>query len=664
MVKNALKILLVNLLIFFLLSCSIPPTYSRKNIDKVIKNICKKEFDIEVNAWIVGDSVWVYAPFRELVKEGEYQKKKERYQINDFEFNLTNNHLKLTMDIMVNIDKESPDSNKEGPASSEFVEKVTKDVRRIFLSLLRTFLNMENPPKFYCFIVSDTKQFGVDLYTIAFVPDMIKFNMGLISLSESNYRTVPFNILMPQALGDNEGKHIQPYDIAPNEFASLLIAKNTLKGFGDSNEEKFRYPIGIAQENANKVLGIYSLIHTITGVTIKNTFYDKTIDLTFPLRTRSSVTKYPQREVKNTLTKLYKVSFYLAQVYKYYQRKDLALAEKFSKKCLEILPDYTPALNLLGDIYNDLSEPKKALTSFNKALQENPDDATAHYGLGRTYIALGQYQQALIQLKKALELKPDYAPIFYDIGVVYNYLGEYEKALDYLQQAQEKYPDNADIYYLIGTVHSKSGNHSIALTYYQKALDINSAYVGIYNDIGLTHQALGNHVEAIANYEKEIARNPDSYQAYVNLGYIYRTLGQYEKAIANYRKALAISPKLTRVYVELGISYDALNQRQMAIAYFQKALELEPDNIQAYYFLGWTYTNLTQFQDAIDSFEKALEIDSDYAHGYVGLGNVYYHLKHYSKAREFFQKAIELFRSQNNLKEVQKTEEYLRQLPY
>ena len=118
--KNYIKLLCSTFALFFL-ACSISPTYSRKDTDKVIKNICKDEFGIAFNTWITGDTIWVYAPFTELMKEGKQQpRKKPPYQINDLDFNISGNHFKVTMD--VEIISEEKRRSKEGAASGELGE--------------------------------------------------------------------------------------------------------------------------------------------------------------------------------------------------------------------------------------------------------------------------------------------------------------------------------------------------------------------------------------------------------------------------------------------------------------------------------------------------------------------------------------------------------------
>lgn len=174
MARNAQKALLINFILIFFLSCTIPPTYSRKNIDEAITTICKDEFGIEVKVKSSGDTLWVYAPFSGLIHEDEWDK------------------------------------------------AVQESLRKISIALLRLFLSMKNPPRFFCILTSDIEEPGMDVYFIGYTPDMIKFNMGFISQSEYMKRKIILGFSNPEAVGDTRGLHLQEYDISMGEFIAGL----------------------------------------------------------------------------------------------------------------------------------------------------------------------------------------------------------------------------------------------------------------------------------------------------------------------------------------------------------------------------------------------------------------------------------------------------------
>lgn len=184
MVKNVPKVLLISFILTFLSSCTVPTTYSRKNIQKAIRNICRDEFGIDVKVRSSGETLWVYAPFKKLITE---------------------------------------DGQWNGNAQDARV--------KIFFTLGRVFLSMDNPPKLYCLLASNIKGIGFDTYTIGYIPDMIKFNLGFISLEERDKRVVFLSFPNPSAVDDAKGAHLQEYDIPIGEFIAYLVRQNLEKRF-------------------------------------------------------------------------------------------------------------------------------------------------------------------------------------------------------------------------------------------------------------------------------------------------------------------------------------------------------------------------------------------------------------------------------------------------
>ncbi len=184
MVKKNLRITFLLSLPLLLSSClDIEPTYQRKNIDSSIKKICKEEYNLEVEVDEIGDTIWIYAPFRSLINEKG------------------------------NLDK-----------------KVTEKIGDIMLSLQRVILSMDRPPKFYVFIASDIEKIGADLILIGFIPDIVKFQLRFISRDEFFQRRYLSFRVNPKALRDKKGLHIRKFNLDLEHFTALIIQqkiKNT-----------------------------------------------------------------------------------------------------------------------------------------------------------------------------------------------------------------------------------------------------------------------------------------------------------------------------------------------------------------------------------------------------------------------------------------------------
>ena len=162
MAKNTRKNLILSLCLIILASCAITPTFTRKNIGRVLEKMCRNEFGIKVTARLSGNTIWLYAPFKNIIdKDGKFNKK---------------------------------DQGK---------------INNIFLSLRRVILSINRPPKFFCFVASNIKGTGWDIYRIGFIPDIVKAQLLLISLKELQQRIAfPPPFKNPKALGDKDGHHL------------------------------------------------------------------------------------------------------------------------------------------------------------------------------------------------------------------------------------------------------------------------------------------------------------------------------------------------------------------------------------------------------------------------------------------------------------------------
>lgn len=177
--RPGLKIFLLSLTAVLFFSCVGPPYYCRDDIAQIVEKICRKEFEIEARAWLEGETFWVYVFF-----DGEIL-------------------------------------DAAGRPASEFGEKS----RRIFLALQRSFLNMEDPPLFYVFVLSGGEPYPAYLYRLGFVPDQVKFGMGLISLDEINRRTVSLLYQKDEVALDQQG-YISRHDISIGEFIGYLVRQD------------------------------------------------------------------------------------------------------------------------------------------------------------------------------------------------------------------------------------------------------------------------------------------------------------------------------------------------------------------------------------------------------------------------------------------------------
>ncbi|CAF1028499.1 unnamed protein product [Rotaria sordida] len=228
----------------------------------------------------------------------------------------------------------------------------------------------------------------------------------------------------------------------------------------------------------------------------------------------------------------------------------------------------------LGQVYDDMGEYSKALSSYERSLEiwkialppNHPDFAQSYNNIGSVYNNMGEYSKALSSYEQSLEIRkialppdhPDFAQSYNNIGLMYNNMGEYSKALSSYEQSLEiwkvalppNHPDLATSYNNIGLVYNNMGEYSKALSSYQRSLEIRKialppnhpGFAESYNNIGLVYNDIGEYSKALSSYERSLEiwkvalppNHPDLATSYNNIGSVYDNMGEYSKALSSY----------------------------------------------------------------------------------------------------------------------------------
>ncbi len=105
------------------------------------------------------------------------------------------------------------------------------------------------------------------------------------------------------------------------------------------------------------------------------------------------------------------------------------------RKALRIDPDFYPALNNLGTIFERRKNHAEAEATFLHSLEVNPDDAEAYFNLGHALYEEGKYQVAVERLAQGLQRSPRSAVGYFFLGSAYLKLGDLAKAEPNLKEA-------------------------------------------------------------------------------------------------------------------------------------------------------------------------------------------------------------------------------------
>jgi tetratricopeptide (TPR) repeat protein len=237
------------------------------------------------------------------------------------------------------------------------------------------------------------------------------------------------------------------------------------------------------------------------------------------------------------------VDLLLQKAIAHHDAGQLPEAEALYRQVLQVSPDHSVALHLLGVIACQVGQYATALELIDRAIQVNPEYAEAYYNHGNALFMLQQYPAALQSYDKAILLKPDHAEAHHNRGSTLQALQQYQAALQSYDKAILLKPDYVE-------AHCNRGNMLYFLQQYQEALE---------------------------GYDKAILLKPEYPEAHNNRGGALHALTQYEAALESFDKAILLKPEYAEASSNRANTLQALVQYRTAVASYDKAMLLRPD---------------------------------------------------------------------------------------
>ena len=220
-------------------------------------------------------------------------------------------------------------------------------------------------------------------------------------------------------------------------------------------------------------------------------------------------------------------------------------AELFTRKAIELIPDYAIAHFNLGNIMIALGNSQEAKISYLKAIELNPNIQEAHLNLGSIFRDLGNLQAAEVSTRKAIELNPESEIAHSNLGTILMDLDNLQAAESSTRKAIELNPNFAQAYSNLGSILVDLGKLREAESYTRKAIELNPDFAEAHSNLGNILRDLGNLKAAEVSTRKAIELNPNFAQAHSNLGLILKDIGNCKVAINHYKKAIKINNKLS-----------------------------------------------------------------------------------------------------------------------
>lgn len=259
------------------------------------------------------------------------------------------------------------------------------------------------------------------------------------------------------------------------------------------------------------------------------------------------------------------------------------------------------------------TDPTLAQKDFEKAAQLKPTVTDFWAGAGETALLTGDYKKAVTNFQKALENAPSYPYLEYRLATAFIENKQYEQgdSLATVLAASKGTHDKA--YYLKARIAEERGDTTLAIKHLVTAIDaagMQSEYDAVM-ELGDLMRA--RHMPATVKYY-ELAAKLDSANsdAQYAIAQFYEQENRLDDAIAAYKNAIVTDPDDEDVYIALGKIYYKQQQWPIAFNYFNMAAKASPADAEAYYYRARCHAILGRKSAAMDDFTKALNFKKSY----------------------------------------------------
>lgn len=172
---------------------------------------------------------------------------------------------------------------------------------------------------------------------------------------------------------------------------------------------------------------------------------------------------------KNDYNSYYKISVLLNELGKKTE------ATQMLETLLKNQPQTLEASNLLGKIYLEQNEYKKAVEVYNSATKYNPNNAKLYYELGICYSKINDFNIAKSCFQKAIETNKDMYLAYYRLGQIALLYRDFDEAETNFKNAlyNEK---EAKAYFELAKIHIMKSQKEEAIKDIENAIKIDSTY--------------------------------------------------------------------------------------------------------------------------------------------------------------------------------------------
>lgn len=185
----------------------------------------------------------------------------------------------------------------------------------------------------------------------------------------------------------------------------------------------------------------------------------------------------------------------------------------------------------LARLFIQLGDLKRAISSFQSALDENGSNVQALKGVGDLLFLSARIKESLEYYTKAVKLDSKNAEIQLKCGLAYNKLGKNDEARRHYEEAIRLNPSDAQGFFLLGYLDETEFKYQKSVENYKKSIELNPENAESYYNLGNVYTGLNQFDNAISAYLQVVEKNVNHLNAWINLSTLSYRMKNYKSAL-------------------------------------------------------------------------------------------------------------------------------------
>jgi len=293
-----------------------------------------------------------------------------------------------------------------------------------------------------------------------------------------------------------------------------------------------------------------------------------------------------------------------------------------------------------GFVYDRLGLRKKAIDSFNRAIDFNPQLEQARRQIGTLEEDDPNLDAKLKKYEKLVDFAEDPLVTCAKIGLIDFQRGDYMRAITDFHIVLAARPSEDEIRYWLALAYDKVGDTDGTA----RELAAVSPQAPRYVDARLFLSSILEEKDdlngAVDAVKQLLVSAPDNADGLRRLIALYREQKRYPEAIATAQRLVALDPTSDGYLYGLAWLYDESGEKEKSIATLKKVIEMNPKNADALNHLGYTWAERGENIDEAEKLiRRALELHPDNAAIIDSLAWVYYQRGNYAQSVRELEKA-------------------------